>query len=84
MNELNRSLRTVQQYQALYNTTQQLHDELHGLLGMIVTFPEYANELYLKKQHQLEQERLNIEHQKAEAEQAKAQAMATTSCCRAE
>lgn len=50
--------------------------QLKEVLDAVVSMSEYSNELYLKKQHELEQERIAIERQKAQAERDKAEAMA--------
>lgn len=69
-------------YPLLYKQVELLHNELGILLGTIASLPDYATELQIKKQHELEQERIAIERQKAtamqkqaEAAQAKANAM---------
>jgi hypothetical protein len=66
---------SVRQYPMLYGMAQALHEELMQVMGLAVTLEEYTHELHLKKQHQLEEERIAIERQKAAAEQAKADAM---------
>jgi hypothetical protein len=73
---LERSLHAIRRYATLRGLGLILQEELQKILGNVVACSEYANELYLKKQHQLEQERIAIERQKAEAERAKAEAMA--------
>jgi hypothetical protein len=76
LNELGRRIQLIYRYPELRGAAVSLHDDLQKLLSNIVASTEYANELYLKKQHQLEEERIAIERQKAEAEREKAQAMA--------
>lgn len=76
IDKLTRCIQITYRYMVLHSSAQALHSELTTLLGIITTFPEYMNEMHLKQQHQLEQERIAIEKQKVAAERAKADAMA--------
>ena len=68
-------IESARPYAGLYNSVQALHVELSSLLGTVASLDEYANELHLKKQHQLAQQRIDAEREKADAERAKANAM---------
>lgn len=63
-------------YEVLHGKAERLYESLVGLLGTVANLPEYREELRLQKQHQLEQERVNAMHEKADAERLKAEAMA--------
>ncbi len=63
-------------YDVLYGKAERLCESLVGLLGTAASLPEYKEELRLQKQHQLEQERVDVMRQKAEAERMKAEAFA--------
>ncbi len=76
INDLMQHRQKVARYPLLYGRMVMLVDSLQNLLEIIVVMPDYTNELYLKKQHELEQERIAVERQKAEAERAKAHAIA--------
>ncbi len=66
----------ARRYDVLYGKAERLCESLVGLLGTVANLPEYQEELRLRKQHQLEQERVNAMREKAEAERMKANALA--------
>lgn len=56
------------QYQYLAAKGEQLLQVMQDALGTIINFPEYIEELHLKRQHELEQERIEAERRRAAAE----------------
>ena len=69
--QLSEAIRISDRYPLLQNKCANLEQAMSDALGIVVNFPDYMNEIHLKRQHDLEQERIENERRRVEAERAR-------------